>query len=152
VNSNLEWSNGIQLCPSAQPDMAGSVVIGIVAGTSERPSLRYLDRRLPVTPQLLDTAKPASPTEVFRFAAPCAESACQHYDGKSCQLVERTVAQLPASVNALPPCVIRPDCRWYAQSGAAACFRCPEVVTENYLITPALRAVAAPNSTTSFQV
>jgi hypothetical protein len=30
----------------------------------------------------------------------------------------------------LPECSIRAQCRWFAQSGAAACAACPEVVTD----------------------
>lgn len=54
------------------------------------------------------------------------------FDGKNCNLATRIVQILPAVVDALPACLIRPTCRWYQQEGRAACMRCPQVVTENY--------------------
>jgi hypothetical protein len=66
-------------CPSAQPTMAGSVVLGVVDGTVSSPRLRYLVEPQPVTEELLALSAPVAPTEVFRFAAPCATSACQRF-------------------------------------------------------------------------
>ena len=74
-----------KLCPSAQPDMEGAVAFGVVGGTAEEPVVSYLREPLPVTPELLQLARPVRPTEVFRFAAPCAEGGCRHFDGESCQ-------------------------------------------------------------------
>ena len=81
------------LCPSAQPDWEGARVIGVVGGTPERPQTAYLDQAQPVTQEILDLAGPVAPAEVFRFAAPCAGSACGHYDGEEhkCRLAEKTV-------------------------------------------------------------
>jgi hypothetical protein len=120
------------LCPSAQPDMQGSRVLGVVGGTAEAPQLAYLNERLEVTPDLLALAAPARPTQVFRFAAGCEEKKCRHFDGSHCQLATRIVQILPAVTEALPACLIRPECRWYQQEGRAACMRCPQVVTETY--------------------
>jgi hypothetical protein len=36
---------------------------------------------------------------------------------------------LPVVVDALPPCTIRNNCRWFSQEGEAACKRCPEITT-----------------------
>jgi hypothetical protein len=55
------------LCPSAQPEMADSVVFGVVAGTVEEPRVRYLAEPLPVTEKLLSLTSPVKPTEVFPF-------------------------------------------------------------------------------------
>src|SRR5215472_16194077 len=120
------------LCPSAQPDMPDSRVLGVVGGSPEAPQLAYLNERLAVTPDLLAIAAPARPTQVFRFAARCEEKACRHFDGSHCQLATRIVQILPAVTESLPACLIRPDCRWYQQEGRAACMRCPQVVTETY--------------------
>ncbi len=49
---------------------------------------------------------------------------------------------LPAVVDALPPCTIRKDCRWYAQEGAAACRRCPEITTVSYDLSATTREVS----------
>lgn len=120
------------LCPSAQPGMEESRVLGVVGRSSEAPQIAYLNERLEVTPDLLAMAAPAHPTQVFRFAARCEEKACCHFDGTRCQLATRIVQILPAVSESLPACLIRPECRWYQQEGRAACMRCPQVVTETY--------------------
>ena len=119
------------LCPSAQPTMADSFVFGVVQGTADEPRLRHLARPQPVSPELLQMAEPVSPTEVYRFAAPCAGSACCHFDGTNCQLAGRVVRFLRPVIDALPPCHLRPNCRWWQQEGKAACLRCPQIVTES---------------------
>jgi hypothetical protein len=120
------------LCPSAQPTMTESVVFGIVAGTVEQPQLTHLVKPQPVTEELLALAHPVKPTEIFRFAAPCANSSCQHFDGSQCRLATRIVEGLPAVVEQLPPCPIRASCRWWQQEGKAACLRCPQIATETF--------------------
>jgi hypothetical protein len=119
------------LCPSAQPDMNGAIVLGVMRGAAESPRLAYLNERLPVTSDLLALAGTVKPTEVFRFAARCEERACRHFDGRECRLASRIVEFLPAVTDALPPCVIRKSCRWFGQEGKQACLRCPQVLTEN---------------------
>jgi hypothetical protein len=133
------------LCPSAQPDMSGAVVLGVVGGTAERPRLGYLAQPQPVTLKLLQLAEPVQPTEVFRFAAPCAEGGCRHFDGARCRLVDKLVARTDRAVDTLPPCRLRPRCRWWAQDGREACLRCPGVVTEDHRAPEALRAAADPS-------
>jgi hypothetical protein len=92
----------------------------------------YLNRRVAATPEVLAMAAPLKPTEVFRLSATCAEHGCPHFDGADCRLATRVVQILPAAVDALPPCLIRRDCRWYSQEGQAACKRCPEITTVTY--------------------
>jgi hypothetical protein len=130
------------LCPSAQPEMAGSVIFGIVGGTVDEPRVGYLTEVLPTTLERLALALPVKPTEVFRFGAPCAGTACRHFDGMQCRLAVRTVQRLEPVVEALPPCPVRSDCRWWRQEGRAACVRCPQVVTEIYAPTERLQATA----------
>lgn len=120
------------LCPSAQPEMNSSVAFGLVLGSADTPRLVHLERPVSVTQDLLDLAAPVRPTEVFRFAASCAGQACKHFDGQDCSLVKRVVKILPRVTSDLPPCTIRSVCRWWQQEGKAACFRCPQVVTETY--------------------
>ncbi|SRR5258708_382083 len=120
------------MCPSAQPDMAGSRVLGVVGGTMEAAQVAYLNESLPVTSELLASTAPLKPTEVFRFVARCEGKACRHFDGANCNLATRIVQILPAVVDALPACLIRQACRWYQQEGRAACMRCPQVVTESF--------------------
>jgi hypothetical protein len=138
-------SDSRPLCPSAQPEMESSVVFGVVGGSVEEPRLAYLKEPQPVTDEILGLSGPVKPTEVFRFAAPCAGSGCKHFDGSDCTLAQRTVTMLPAAVNKIPPCRIRPRCRWWRQEGVAACMRCPVVVTENYSLTEEQRRVANPD-------
>jgi len=120
------------LCPSAQPDMEGARVLGVISGSAEQSQVAYLNSNVPVTAGLLAAAAPLKPTEVFRFAAHCEENKCRHFDGSHCQLATRIVQILPVVTDGLPPCLIRAECRWFQQEGKAACMRCPQVVTESY--------------------
>jgi hypothetical protein len=132
------------LCPSARPEMDGAVVFGVVGGTVAEPRVAHLVRPLPVTEELLALVEPASPLAVYRTAAPCAQSACAHFAANRCRLVSRIVDELPAAVDGLPACRIRPDCRWWRQEGKAACLRCPLIVTELSNPTEALRQATDP--------
>src|SRR5437588_12463204 len=84
------------LCPSAQPEVPGSVIFGVIQGTPQEPRLVHLTEPQASTPEMLHLSAPVKPTEVFRFAAPCAEAGCRHFDGHNCQLVGRVVKLLPA--------------------------------------------------------
>jgi hypothetical protein len=126
--------------------MQGARVFGVIRGTPAEPRVAYLREALPVTEKLLELAQPAEPPEVFRFAAPCAGKACQHFDGVNCALVTKLTPSLPKVIDGIPPCSLRPDCRWWQQEKAAACARCPQVVTEMYHPTEALRTAADPKS------
>lgn len=136
------------LCPSAQPEMGGSVLFGVVSGTVDQPRLAYLTEPQPVTPELLALAEPVRPTEVFRFAAPCAEHECQHFDGARCRLVRRIVRLVPPVTESLPPCRLRPVCRWWQEEGRAACVRCPLVVTQDFQPSDELAMAADPATPT----
>lgn len=138
-------SAGHQLsCPSAQPEMPGAQVLGVVSVAAEGPRVAYVAGTVPVTRDLLGKAGDLPPTRVMRFASRCEASRCAHFDGADCRLAQRIVAQLQPVVDALPPCAIRRSCRWYAQEGAAACVRCPQVVTTTSSDEPMLAAVAQP--------
>jgi hypothetical protein len=131
-----------KLCPSAQPGMDRCRVLGVVRQEGSTPILEYLNRLLPATTEILAMAAPLKPTEVFRLAATCAEHKCPHFDGADCQLATRVVQILPAIVDALPPCIIRTQCRWYSQEGGAACKRCPAITTVSYDLSPQVREVS----------
>jgi len=131
-----------KLCPSAQPGMDRCRVLGVVRQEGSTPILEYLNRLLPATTEILAMAAPLKPTEVFRLAATCAEHKCPHFDGADCQLATRVVQILPAIVDALPPCIIRAECRWYSQEGGAACKRCPAITTVSYDLSPQVREVS----------
>jgi hypothetical protein len=130
------------LCPSAQPEIPGSVIFGVIQGTPKDPRLVQLTELQPPTPEILNLAAPLKPTEVFRFAAPCAEFGCRHFDGHKCQLAGRVVKLLPPVDARLPPCQIRQSCRWWHQEGKAACMRCPMIVTESETESEAMLEVA----------
>lgn len=134
------------LCPSAQPKMADSVVFGIIQGTVAEPRLSHLAEPRLVTDELLALASPVKPTEVFRFAAPCASNSCQHFDGVDCLLAKRIVELLPVAEEMLPPCRLRANCRWWQQEGKAACLRCPQIVTETYHPSELLNQAADPTN------
>jgi len=118
------------MCPSAQPDMADAVILGVRGGSLEAPFVSYLEQPEPVSAELLALSHPLPPTEVYRFAARCEERACRHFDGRNCNLATRIVQILPAVVDALPACKIRHECRWFQQEGRPACMRCPQVITQ----------------------
>jgi hypothetical protein len=137
------------LCPSAQPDMDGAILIGVVVGAADQPLVSYLDEPTPVTEKLLSLTAPVEPTEVFRFAAPCAESGCQHFDGSTCRLAGKVSQTVPTSITRLPACSIRPSCRWWREQGKAACMRCPFIVTKAYAPSDELRVASDPATPSS---
>ena len=132
------------LCPSARAELADSVVFGVISGTLEEPHVAYLKQPQPVTDELIAKVSPVTPAEVFRTAAPCATSACQHFDGNDCRLAMRIVEKMSTVAEELPPCSIRRDCRWWQQEGKAACMRCPQLITDNYNSSELMREVATP--------
>lgn len=134
------------LCPSAHPDMADAQVFAVVGGKAGQPRADYLDRAVPLTPQLRAMAGPVNVAEVFRVASPCVGGACQHFDdeGHSCRLAHKTATLVPIVVERLPRCAIRRDCRWWKQEGVSACKRCPQVATLNYAPGAEMRAAADP--------
>lgn len=134
------------LCPSARPTLDHSVVFGVVNGTVDAPSVVYLKQVQPVTEALIAKVQPVTPAEVFRTASACETKSCQHFDGSNCRLATRVAAQLPAVVTQLPPCAIRRDCQWWQQEGSAACFRCPQVITDHYSPSDLMKVVSMPVS------
>jgi hypothetical protein len=134
------------LCPSAQPDMEGARVFGVIAGTPEAPRVAYLTKGTTVDPATYTGLEGVGPTHLFRFAARCEEARCVHYGGGRCALADRIAKKLDPVVDSLPPCLIRPECRWYAEQGGDACLRCPQVVTMIPKADDSLNWVALPNS------
>ncbi|MBD2536646.1 nitrogen fixation protein [Nostoc flagelliforme FACHB-838] len=138
--------NKTTLCPSARPEPADSIIFSVIGGTVAEPYIAYLKQPLTVTEELIAKVRPVTPAEIFRTAASCAESGCQHFNGKDCRLAMRIIEKLPAVVEELPPCTIRRDCRWWQQEGKAACIRCPQVITDHYNPSELMREVATPMS------
>lgn len=132
------------MCPSAQPEMADAVILGVRGVSHDSDLISYLESPTPVSRELLALSEPLPPTEVYRIAARCEEKACRHFDGSSCNLATRIVQILPAVVDVLPPCKIRHECRWFQQEGRPACFRCPQVITEMADPGESFRLAATP--------
>lgn len=126
--------------------MADAIVLGVAAGEANAPQLAYLNEVVPVTQDLLRQTGECDPREVLRFAARCEESRCTHFANDRCRLAERIVSMLEETTDKLPPCVIRPTCRWHEQEGGAACRRCPQIVTKNPAANGHLRRVAGDPS------
>jgi hypothetical protein len=110
-------------CPSSQATAEGARIFGVMTGTPEAHRVGYLTEALPVTEELLALSGPAKPTQLFR-------GGCKHFKDNACSLAKRIVEGVPAVVDALPACQIRPTCRWFREQGKAACFRCPQVMTD----------------------
>lgn len=140
----MEPSNRKILCPSAQPEMTGSVAFGVVGGTAAEPRVSWIEKPVPVTEEILALTGEVPPTQVLRIAAPCQENACCHFDGTDCRLATKLVQLMPAVTQSLPPCQIRKDCRWYAQEGRAACAVCPQIVTYSVNPSEELATAATP--------
>jgi hypothetical protein len=60
------------MCPSAEPEMDGSVIFGMVLGSVTAPKLIHFDRVKQIPPALLALESPVKATEIFRIAATCA--------------------------------------------------------------------------------
>jgi hypothetical protein len=128
------------MCPSAQRDWQGSRAFGVIVGSVDQPRVQYLEYPLPSDDPRLDTGN-VKATEVIRFAAPCAGCQCAQHEEGACGLAKRAVQHLPVVVRILPKCGIRQDCLWWRQEGREACYRCPQVVTENRNDSQLLRQV-----------
>jgi hypothetical protein len=121
------------LCPSADAEMSGSAIFGIVVGTPEAPHVVHLDRVKAIPPGLLTLNSPVKASEIFRIAATCIENSCKHFDGAKCRLTARIIEGLPAVTDRIPACPIRANCRWWQQEGKEACLRCQQIVRDNYI-------------------
>jgi hypothetical protein len=131
-------------CPSATPEMAGSVAFGVATGAPDELRIRLFERPIACTEEVLASTAPLPPAQVLRFAAPCQEALCSHFDGTNCSLVQRIVKLLPEVTIDLPRCSIRRECRWFRQEGPESCRVCPQVISSNVNPSPLLVTIAAP--------
>lgn len=131
-------------CPSARPDDSQAVILGVVRRDEGKARVQVLPQTIPSETLTVYVPSDLRPTEILRFAAPCAEQQCAHFDSDRCQLADRIVAHLPPVIERLPPCAIRRTCRWFAQEGIEACRRCPQIITESYAPSDVMREVALP--------
>jgi hypothetical protein len=130
-------------CPSAQPDMEGARPFGIISGTPTETRVAFFKKATLESFNWREQFGTKDATRILRFGARCDEDRCGHFDGHRCGLGGRVKNDLPAVVDALPPCLIRPKCRWYAEQGSEVCLRCPQVVTLIPEAETPLNAVAA---------
>lgn len=121
------------LCPSA-PASEGAILLSI---RDQDGVARYPREQLPVTKVFLELARSGTTPGLdarFRFASPCQQSACAQWLDGGCSLPGKLVDLKDEGTQeaGLPRCSIRGSCRWFSQSGAAACAICPSVTrTEN---------------------
>ncbi len=128
-------SSGPVMCPSARCE-PGAQLLGVILPSGR---VAYASGEVTVDEEFVAIAREGrTPEKRFRFTSPCVRGACRQWTGSSCGVIERLRAlpDLGGSDADLPPCVIRPRCRWYLQEGAAACAICPEVVTDNRVPAP----------------
>ena len=116
------------LCPSGRCE-PGAKLLGLV---QEDGTIGYLGEPLEIDSEFVERAsKRGTPERRFRFVNPCAECGCRQWTGTRCGVIDGTIPELTGSeTETLPRCGIRPRCRWFRQSGAAACRICSLVVTE----------------------
>ena len=115
-------------CPSAQPDMVDARPIGLLSGSPTEVRIAFFKK------EAIDAfdwrrTDGSEATRALRFGARCEEKRCGHFDGRSCQLGKRVSEDLELVVDHLPPCLLRPSCRWHAERGPSVCLRCPQVAT-----------------------
>jgi hypothetical protein len=117
-------------CPSGRCQ-EGAVLLGIVSPDG---TVAYITPQIRVDKAFVDRARQGrTPEARFRFAQPCIESGCGHWDADRCGVIEQAVRSpklpRPALPNpSLPRCSIRAACRWFAQRGPEACAICPLVI------------------------
>ena len=115
-------------CPSAQPDMEGARPFGVICGTPQETRVAYFRKSALDGFDWRKHFGMKDATRLLRFGARCEESACAHFASGACSLGGR-INELPPVVDALPACLLRPSCRWFAEQGPGVCLRCPQVVT-----------------------
>ena len=122
------------LCPSS-PCKEGAVLLGIVLADG---SVAFATDRIVVDKGFVQNAtrEGSNPPETrFRFSSPCAQGACRQWTGSRCGVIDSVMTDVQTAGYhpddaVLPACSIRQDCRWFQQTGAAACAVCDIVVTE----------------------
>ena len=119
---------GLQ-CPSARCE-EGATLLGVVQPDG---SVAHLPQPLVVDSRFVELAsRGRAPEKRFRFGNSCKESGCRQWRDGRCGVVDDVVSRLHALAEPgrLPRCSLRPQCRWFRQSGAEACAVCRFVVTD----------------------
>lgn len=119
-----------KLCPSHRCK-PGSQLLGV---RQDDGTVAILPQPLPVTEEFISIVSrhETPPEQRFRFTNKCVESGCRQWTDRGCGVVEKMVDYLDKiqPLASLPPCAIRPSCRWFSQRGGDACALCSYVITE----------------------
>jgi len=129
-----QTDNAPLACPSSRADSPQSAVFAIVDNRGDFPIIRYLERPVPATKEVLALAEGEHPNEVFRFTSPCQESRCAHFSQGKCDLPRFLEDHLAAAQSKHVSCPIRNACRWFHQESFNACARCSAIVTAEYAV------------------
>jgi hypothetical protein len=130
------------LCPSSSCS-PGHLLLGILRPDGTVAGVRP---PLPVDAAFVRRASAEglrAPETRFRFAGPCVTSACQHWTGSRCRVGDAAAAAGRADA-VLPPCPIRRACRWWLDSGPAACQTCSSIVRTPVRAVPPEPAAGVP--------
>jgi hypothetical protein len=116
------------LCPSSKCT-DGAQLIGVV---KEDGHVDMLKEAIQVDETFVNVAKQGRLPEMrFRFANKCIKNGCKQWTGERCGIIDQIMQHVNETDNtSLPECSIRPQCRWYNQSGMEACKICPLVITD----------------------
>lgn len=119
-----------KMCPSHRCK-PGSQLLGI---RQDDGTVAILPQPLPVTEEFIKTVSrhEVPPEQRFRFTNKCIEGGCHQWTGTACGVVEKMVGFLDKvqPLKKLPPCAIRPHCRWFSQRSGDACAVCSYVITD----------------------
>jgi len=118
-----------KMCPSARCH-SGALLLGVVQSNKK---VILLPTPMEVTDDFVEKAvKAGDPEKRLRFAGNCAKSGCSQWTGSRCGVIDKALTYMNESLEnaTLPECSIRPQCRWYSQTGADACKVCPFIITD----------------------
>ncbi len=118
-----------KMCPSATCH-PGALLLGVVQRDKK---VAMLPTPMKVTEDFVEKAvRAGDPEKRLRFAGQCAKGGCSQWTGSRCGVIDKALNYMKEVTDnaSLPLCAIRPQCRWYSQSGADACKVCPYVITD----------------------
>ena len=118
-----------KMCPSSTCH-TGALLLGVVQADKK---VILLPTPMKVTEDFVEKAvKAGDPEKRLRFAGQCAKSGCSQWTGTRCGVIDKALDYMKEAIDntPLPECSIRPECRWYSQSGADACKVCPFIITD----------------------
>lgn len=129
-------SQSDKTCPSARA-APGAMLLGI-KGANGR--IQHMRTPLVIDDNFVEIARSVGAPEArMRFASPCQTKGCAQWTGTRCGVIDNVLAHLAVQDErpqrtTLPACAIRATCRWFDQTGDAACLACDLVVTDQSAI------------------